>query len=101
MELPPEKKPSLEDLFNSKRYDQPNLEFWENFQDEFRSKALTSVVKSNNSLKSAMKYSSCFVILAMFANIAKITKQELYFIALFKELLLFTTEVNALERNSS
>ena len=67
MELPPEKKPSLEDLFNSKRYDQPNLEFWENFQDEFRSKALTSVVKSNNSLKSAMKYSSCFVILAMFA----------------------------------
>ena len=67
MELPPEKKPSLEDLFNSKRYDQPNLEFWENFQDEFRSKALTSVVKSNNSLKSAMKYSSCFVIFAMFA----------------------------------
>ena len=50
MELPPKRKPSLNELFDSKKLDHPNREFWENFQDEFRAKALTSIVRSKKTI---------------------------------------------------
>lgn len=41
-------KPSLEELFVSKKLDQPGDEFWDNFQDQVRSKTLRSVVQEGN-----------------------------------------------------
>jgi hypothetical protein len=48
MKLPPEKKPSLSDLFNSKKLDVPSNDFWDNFQDQVRCKTLSSLVSDNN-----------------------------------------------------
>ena len=45
MKSPKENKPSLSDLFVSKKLDIPQDEFWDSFQDQVRSKALSSVVK--------------------------------------------------------
>ena len=45
MKSPNENKPSLSDLFDSKKLDIPQDEFWDSFQDQVRSKALSSVVK--------------------------------------------------------
>ena len=36
MKLQNDQKPSLEDLFSSKKMDRPSEEFWENFQDDPR-----------------------------------------------------------------
>ena len=44
MKLPLDDKPSLKELFDSKKFDQPDSEFWDSFQDEVRSKTLSSVV---------------------------------------------------------
>lgn len=49
MKLQNDQKPSLEDLFNSKKMDRPSEEFWENFQDEVRSKTLSSIAKEQSS----------------------------------------------------
>ena len=48
MKSPKENKPSLEDLFVSKKLDQPSDEFWDSFQDQVRSKTLSSVVQEGN-----------------------------------------------------
>ena len=48
MNLPPEEKPSLSDLFISKKLDVPSEEFWDCFQDQVRCKTLSSVVTDNN-----------------------------------------------------
>jgi hypothetical protein len=39
-------KPSLDELFNSKKLDVPSDEFWDSFQDRVHERALTSVVQS-------------------------------------------------------
>ena len=49
MKLQNDQKPSLEDLFSSKKMDRPSEEFWENFQDEVRSKTLSSIAKEQSS----------------------------------------------------
>jgi len=49
MKLQNDQKPSLEDLFISKKMDRPSEEFWENFQDEVRSKTLSSIAKEQSS----------------------------------------------------
>ena len=38
-------KPSLDELFQSKKLDVPSDDFWDNFQDRVRDRALTSVVQ--------------------------------------------------------
>lgn len=48
MKSPKENKPSLEDLFVSKKLDQPSDEFWDSFQDQVRSKTLSSLVQEGN-----------------------------------------------------
>lgn len=69
MELPPKKKPSLKELFDSKKLDHPNREFWENFQDEFRSKALTSIVQSKKTSNIFLKFGASFALfLVCFAS---------------------------------
>ncbi|MDG0963846.1 MAG: hypothetical protein P8O23_02190 [Opitutales bacterium] len=45
MKSPKENKPSLSDLFDSKKLDIPQDDFWDGFQDQVRSKTLTSVVR--------------------------------------------------------
>ena len=45
MSLPPEKKPSLNDLFVSKKLDIPDQEFWDDFQNQVRTKTLSSIVE--------------------------------------------------------
>lgn len=45
MKSPQENKPSLSDLFDSKKLDIPQDDFWDGFQDQVRSKTLSSVVK--------------------------------------------------------
>ena len=63
MDLPPKRKPSLNELFDSKKLDHPNREFWENFQDEFRSKALTSIVRSKKTSNAFLKFGAIFAFL--------------------------------------
>jgi hypothetical protein len=58
MQQPPKGKPSLNDLFDSKRLDHPDKEFWESFQTEFRSKVLTSIVRNKNRSNTFLKYSA-------------------------------------------
>lgn len=45
MKSPKENKPSLSDLFDSKKLDIPQDDFWDGFQDQVRTKTLSSVVK--------------------------------------------------------
>jgi hypothetical protein len=65
MNLPPEKKPSLSDLFISKKLDVPNDEFWDCFQDQVRCKTLSSVVTDNNQSR-VFKYISYTTALFVF-----------------------------------
>ena len=65
MQLPPKGKPSLNDLFDSKKLDHPNKEFWEDFQNEFRSKALTSIVRNKNRSNTFLKYSASVAFLLL------------------------------------
>jgi hypothetical protein len=75
MSLPPEKKPSLSDLFVSKKLDSPDQEFWDDFQNQVRTKTLSSVVedgkKSQNnkliiySTFSVLLFSLCFWIVTL------------------------------------
>ena len=67
MNLPPEKKPSLSDLFDSKKFDVPSDEFWDNFQDQVRCKTLTSVVTDNNHT-SVLRKISYFIALFAFTS---------------------------------
>ena len=48
MKSPKENKPSLSDLFDSKKLDLPQDDFWDGFQDQVRSKTLSSVVKEES-----------------------------------------------------
>ena len=45
MKLPQNNKPTLKDLFDSKKFDQPNDKFWDDFQDQVRTKTLSSIVE--------------------------------------------------------
>ncbi len=51
MSLPPEKKPSLNDLFVSKKLDTPDPEFWDDFQSQVRTKTLSSIVEDGKKSK--------------------------------------------------
>ena len=48
MKSPKENKPSLSDLFDSKKLDIPQDDFWDGFQDQVRSKTLSSLVKGES-----------------------------------------------------
>ena len=48
MKSPKENKPSLSDLFDSKKLDIPQDDFWNGFQDQVRSKTLSSLVKGES-----------------------------------------------------
>ena len=65
MKLPQNDKPTLQDLFDSKKLDQPNDEFWNDFQEQVRIKTLSSVVTDNSSFSSSqfLAYCSCIIIL--------------------------------------
>ena len=60
MKLPQNNKPTLKDLFDSKKLDQPNDKFWDDFQDQVRSKTLSSVVTESSkfSISQFVIYSS-------------------------------------------
>ena len=76
MSLPPEKKakPSLNDLFVSKKLDIPDQEFWDDFQDQVRTKTLSSIVEDGRKSKtnkiivystfSVLVFSLCFWIVS-------------------------------------
>jgi len=65
MQLPPKGKPSLNDLFDSKKLDHPDKEFWENFQNEVRTKALSSIVRNKNRSHTFFKYGASFAFLLL------------------------------------
>jgi hypothetical protein len=67
MELPPDNKPSLEDLFNSKKLDKPSDEFWNDFQEKFRNKALTSIVRNDNIYNTSLKLGLAFSFIFLFS----------------------------------
>jgi hypothetical protein len=67
MELPPNHKPSLEDLFNSKKLDKPSDEFWNDFQEKFRNKALTSIVRNDSIFSTSLKLGLSFTFLFLFS----------------------------------
>ena len=49
MNIPQNNKPSLKELFDSKKFDQPSDEFWDEFQSAVRSKTLSSVARESSS----------------------------------------------------
>jgi hypothetical protein len=65
MKLPQNNKPTLKDLFDSKKLDQPSDKFWDDFQDQVRSKTLSSVVTESSkfSINQFVIYSSCLLVL--------------------------------------
>lgn len=75
MSLPPEKKPSLNDLFVSKKLDIPDQEFWDDFQNQVRKKTLSSIVEDGKrsrtnklvicSTFSVLLFSLCFWIVTL------------------------------------
>jgi hypothetical protein len=63
MKLPRNNKPTLKELFDSKRLDHPNDEFWDDFQDQVRIKTLSSLVSEKKvSINQIISYSSCLAI---------------------------------------
>ena len=44
--MKPKEKPSLDELFNSKKLDVPSDEFWDSFQDRVHERTLTTLVQS-------------------------------------------------------
>ena len=72
MNLPPEKKPTLSDLFVSKKLDMPNDEFWDSFQDQVRCKTLSSVVTDNNQSKvfKYISYTTALFVFSLFSYFA-------------------------------
>ena len=72
MNLPPEKKPTLSDLFVSKKLDVPNDEFWDSFQDQVRCKTLSSVVTDNNQSKvfKYISYTTALFVFSLFSYFA-------------------------------
>ena len=69
MKLPLDDKPSLKELFDSKKFDQPDSEFWDSFQDEVRSKTLSSVVTQKVG-PSITKIASCVSILIVVCTVS-------------------------------
>ena len=69
MKLQNDQKPSLEDLFSSKKMDRPSEEFWENFQDEVRSKALSSIAKEQSSKNFKHRLYASVTIFSLFFSI--------------------------------
>jgi len=75
MSLPPEKKPSLNDLFVSKKLDTPDQEFWDDFQNQVRTKTLSSIVEDGKKSRinkliiystfSVLFFSLCFWIVTL------------------------------------
>ncbi len=75
MNLPSDKKPSLNDLFESKKLDIPDKGFWDDFQNQVRSKTLSSVVAEGESSRykkivfgttfSILFFSLCFWIVSL------------------------------------
>lgn len=65
MSLPPEKKPSLNDLFVSKKLDTPDQEFWDDFQNQVRTRTLSSIVEDGKKSRTnkLIIYSSFSVLL--------------------------------------
>ena len=51
MKSPKENKPSLSELFDSKKLDIPQEDFWDSFQDQVRSKTLSSLVKEESKIR--------------------------------------------------
>ena len=62
-----DQKPTLEDLFQSKKYDIPADEFWNDLQDQVKGRALASLSRSNFS--SNCVKASIFVLPAILAFI--------------------------------
>ncbi len=66
MKLPRNNKPTLKELFDSKRLDHPNDEFWDDFQDQVRTKTLSSVVSEKKvSINQVISYSSCLIVILL------------------------------------
>jgi hypothetical protein len=58
-------KPSLDELFQSKRLDVPSDDFWDGFQDRVRDRALTSVVQ-----RTKLSLTAKTIILSVSASLA-------------------------------
>ena len=95
MNSPPEKKPSLSELFDSKKLDVPCDEFWNTFQDEVRSKTLSSVVVDDSKAR-FYKYLYCIaaVIMVSFFSYSMIEIEN-------DNIAVIATKSNALNINSS
>ena len=77
MKLPRNNKPTLKELFDSKRLDHPNDEFWDDFQDQVRTKTLSSVVSEKKiSINHVISYSSCLIVV-LFVSVFAIHKFNL------------------------
>ena len=63
--MKPKEKPSLDELFQSKKLDVPSDDFWDSFQDRVHDRALTSVVQ-----RSAFPLTSKTIILSVPATCA-------------------------------
>ena len=67
-------KPSLDELFQSKKLDVPSDDFWDDFQDRVRDRALTSVVQ-----RSRFTITSKTIIFSLSASVACFLTLFFYF----------------------
>ena len=87
-----DQKPTLENLFQSKKYDLPSDEFWNDLQDQVKGRALASLARPNFSIKFIK--SSIFVlpVIILFALFSKIIPSENSEIAISSEIKTNTEE---------
>jgi hypothetical protein len=67
-------KPSLDDLFKSKKFDVPSDEFWDGFQDSVHDRALSSVIRPKTftlNLKSVLIIPSSLALLLAIAFVLR------------------------------
>jgi len=71
-----DQKPTLEDLFQSKKYDIPSDEFWNDLQDQVKGRALASLARPSFSTKCIK--SSIFVlpVILVFVFFSKIVSSD-------------------------
>ena len=71
-----DQKPTLENLFQSKRYDVPSEEFWDDLQDQVKGRALASLARP--SFFSKFVKSSIFIlpVILAFAFFSKIVSSD-------------------------
>ncbi len=71
-----DQKPTLENLFQSKRYDVPSEEFWDDLQDQVKGRALASLARPSSFSKCVKSSIFILPVILAFAFFSKIVSSD-------------------------